>query len=273
MPFIETKDGTQLHYNDWGSGKPVVLIHGWPLDATMWEYQSVALANAGYRVVGYDRRGFGRSAQPWTGYDYNTLSDDLATVLEKLDLADVTLVGFSMGGGEVARYASRHGTQRLARAALVSAVTPYLQRDDSNPDGVDRSVFDQMIEGLQADRPGFLAKFGKTFYGAGLLNFSISSEFLQWSANVAMLASPKATLDCVRAFSETDFRADLPHLSVPTLIIHGDADATVPLAVSAEKAARLVPHAQLSVYSGAPHGLMYTERDRLNRDLLAFMQT
>ncbi len=272
MPYFEANDGTSLHYNDWGSGKPVVLVHGWPLSADMWEYQSVHLAQNGFRVVTYDRRGFGRSGQPWSGYDYDTLSDDLAALIEKLDLRDVALVGFSMGGGEVARYAGRHGTGRLSRAALVAAVTPYLLKDDSNPDGVDRSVFDQMVDGLKKDRPGFLAGFAQLFYGAGLLNFSISSDFLQWSQNMAMLASPKATIDCVRAFSETDFRADLPKLQVPTLIIHGDADTTVPLAVAAEKAAKLVPQADLRIYKGAPHGLFYTERDRLNADLLAFLR-
>ncbi len=271
MPFIDAQDGTKIHYNDWGSGTPVVLIHGWPLDGEMWEYQAVHLAQHGHRVITYDRRGFGRSAQPWTGYDYDTLAGDLAALLDQLDLTGVTLVGFSMGGGEVARYVARHGTQRVARAVLVAAVTPYLLKDAGNEDGVDRSVFDGIVQGLQKDRPGFLATFGKQFYGVGPLTFSISSEFLQWSHNLALLASPKATLDCVRAFSETDFRADLKALTVPTLIIHGDADATVPAKVSAEKAVKLVPHAELKIYAGAPHGLFYTERDRLNADLLAFI--
>ena len=272
MPYVQTKDGTHIHYNDWGTGKPVVLIHGWPLDAEMWEYQSVYLANNGYRVVTYDRRGFGRSTQPWTGYDYDTLTDDLATLIDHLDLRHATLVGFSMGGGEVARYVGRHGTDRVARAALISAVTPYLLKGPTNEDGVDRSVFDQMIDGLTQDRPGFLAKFGKMFYGAGLLNFSISTDILQWSQNLAMLASPKATLDCVRAFSETDFRTDLTRLTIPTLIVHGEADSTVPASASAEKTIKLLPHAELKMYGGAPHGLFYTERDRLNLDLLAFLQ-
>ncbi len=272
MPFIDAEDGTRIHYNDWGSGAPVVLIHGWPLDAEMWEYQSVHLAEHGYRVIAYDRRGFGRSGQPWSGYDYDTLAADLNALIETLGLTGVTLVGFSMGGGEVARYVGRYGTSRVARAVLVSAVTPYLLKGPTNTDGVDRQVFDQMVDGLRRDRPGFLAAFGKAFYGAGLLNFSVSSEILQWSLNLAMLGSPKATIDCVRAFSETDFRADLRALAIPTLIIHGDADQTVPLAASAEKTVKLLPHAEFKVYGGAPHGLFYTERDRLNEDLIAFMR-
>ncbi len=273
MPYFEAKDGTAIHYNDWGTGEPVVLVHGWPLDADMWEYQSVFLARNGYRVITYDRRGFGRSGQPWSGYDYDTMAGDLATLLDKLDLNGVTLAGFSMGGGEVARYVGTHGTARIARVALISAVTPYLLKDATNEDGVDRSVFDQMVDGLQGDRPGFLAPFGKAFFGAGVLNFSVSSEILQWALQMALLASPKATVDCVRAFSETDFRADLAKLTVPTLIVHGDADATVPLAASGAKTAKLVPHARFEVYGGAPHALMYTERDRLNNDLLSFLKS
>jgi pimeloyl-ACP methyl ester carboxylesterase len=250
----------------------VVLIHGWPLDADMWEYQSVVLAQHGLRVVTYDRRGFGRSGQPWTGYDYDTLAADLASIIEKLELQDITLVGFSMGGGEVARYLGRHGSSRIARAAFISAVTPYLLRAENNPDGVDRTAFDQMIEGLQADRPGFLASFGKKFFGVGLLSSPVSTELLQSTLTRAMLASPKATLDCVNAFAETDFRADLKGITIPTLVIHGDADETVPAACSAERMAALVPHAQIRIYGGAPHGLHYTQRDRLNADLLSFIQ-
>jgi non-heme chloroperoxidase len=270
MPFIAAKDGTQLHYNDWGSGPPVVLIHGWPLDADMWEYQSVHLAENGFRVITYDRRGFGRSAQPWHGYDYDTLAGDLASVLDALDLTGVTLVGFSMGGGEVVRYLSKHGTARIARAALVSAVTPYLLKGGTNEEGVDRGVFDQMIEGLRADRPGFLAGFGKAFFGAGLLNFAVSSDILQWASGLAMRGSPRATLACVRAFSQTDFREDVRAIRIPLLVVHGDADATVPAAASAQRVAVMVPHAELKIYAGAPHALMYTERDRLNADLVAF---
>jgi pimeloyl-ACP methyl ester carboxylesterase len=271
MPLVRADDGTELFYNDWGSGRPVVLVHGWPLQSDMWEYQSVFLASHGVRVIAYDRRGFGRSGQPWGGYDYNTLADDLKNLIEALDLRDVTLVGFSMGGGEVARYLGRHGDDRVSGAVLVSSVTPYLRRADDNPDGVERGNFDQMIEGLLKDRPNFLAGFGKQFFGAGLLNFSVSAEIQQWALMMALQGSARATLACVRAFSETDFRADLLAMRVPTLVIHGDSDATVPIASSGRLTAAPVRGAELKEYEGAPHALMYTEKDRLNNDLLAFI--
>ena len=270
MPFIETADHTRLFYNDWGTGQPVVLVHGWPVDSDMWEYQSSYLAAQGCRVIAYDRRGFGRSDQPWTGYDYDTLAGDLAAVLDKLDVQGATLVGFSMGGGEVARYLSRHGSARIARAALISAVTPFLLKTADNPDGVDRSIFDGFVAGLEKDRPHFLAGFGKTFFGAGLLSSPSSAELMQWVGTLAMLGSPRATTACVRAFAETDFRPDMAAFTMPTLIVHGDADATVPFAVSGKKTAALIPHATLRVYEGAPHALVFTEKDRLNADLLAF---
>jgi pimeloyl-ACP methyl ester carboxylesterase len=272
MAFVKAADGTEIFYKDWGSGKPVVLIHGWPVNADMWEYQAPVLAEAGYRVVSYDRRGFGRSGQPWSGYDYDTMTGDLAALLDELDLRDVTLVGFSMGGGEVARYLSRHGAKgRVSKAVLVAAAVPFLVKTADNPDGVDRSTFDQMVDGVKADRPHFLAGFGKQFFGAGLLNFTVTNEILDWSLMMALQASPKATVDCVRAFSETDFRADLAAITVPTLIIHGDADATVPPEVSARRAATMIPGATLVEYPGAPHGLFFTEKDRLNQDLIGFI--
>ena len=272
MPYIQAADGTNLFYNDWGTGKPVVLIHGWPLDSDMWEYQATYLATQGLRCIAYDRRGFGRSDQPWTGYDYDTLADDLASVMEKLDLHDAALVGFSMGGGEVARYLSRHGAARVSHAALISAVTPFLLKTADNQDGVDKSVFDQMVDGLKADRPHFLAGFGKTFFGAGLLNFTVTAEILQWASMMALLGSPKATIDCVRAFSETDFRQDMRAFTMPTLIVHGASDATVPASASAERAAKMIPAAKYIEYAGAPHALTFTEKDRLNADLLAFIR-
>ena len=270
MPFLDASDGTPLFYQDWGSGPPIVLIHGWPLNADMWEYQAVFLASQGFRVVAYDRRGFGRSGQPWQGYDYDTLADDLRALMNKLDLRDATLAGFSMGGGEVVRYLSRHGSDRVAKAVLISAVTPFLLKTPDHENGVDRGVFDDIIDGLSRDRPNFLAGFGKKFFGAGLLNFTVTTEILQWSWMMAMQGSPKATIDCVRAFSETDFRGDMAALKVPTLIIHGDADTTVPIDVAGREAARLVPHAAFHEYPGAPHGLFFTHKDDLNADLMAF---
>ena len=271
MPYVTTADGTTLFYNDWGSGTPVILIHGWPLDADMWEYQMMAMAAHGHRVIAYDRRGFGRSSQPWEGYDYNTFADDLKTIIDSLQLSNVALVGFSMGGGEVARYMSRHGGKNVAKAVLVSAVTPLMLQTEGHPDGIDRAVFDAMVAQLKADRPHFLASFGKTFFGAGMLNFTVTNEILTWAENTAMLASPKATIDCVRAFSETDFRGDMGAFKVPTLIIHGDADATVPIDVSARSAARMIEGASLKEYSGAPHGLFFTHKEQLTNDLLLFL--
>jgi len=273
MPFVETRDGTNLFYKDWGSGPPLVFIHGWPVNADMWEYQMPYLASQGLRTVAYDRRGFGRSDQPWTGYDYDTFADDLASLLDHLGLQQVTLVGFSMGGGEIARYLTRHGTGRVAKAVLVAAVTPFLLKTPDNDGGAPVSVFDGMVAGLNKDRPNFLAGFGKSFFGVSALSHNVSSETLQWQHNLAMMASPKATIDCVRAFSETDFRRDMEAFTVPTLIIHGDADQTVPIAASGEVTARMIPGARREVYSGAPHGLFVTHKDRLNTDLLEFIRS
>jgi non-heme chloroperoxidase len=272
MPYLNAADGTPLFYNDWGAGKPVVLIHGWPLNQDMWEYQAPVLAANGYRVIAYDRRGFGRSGQPWAGYEYDTLASDLAAILDGLDLQGVTLVGFSMGGGEVARYLSRYGAARVAKAVLVSSVTPMMLQTAGNPDGAPQGIFDQMLDGLAADRPNFLTGFGKQFMGAGLLNFTVTTEILQWCLWQAMAASPKATTDCVRAFSATDFREDMGAFTMPTLIIHGTGDATVPIGISGRASAQLIPHAKLVEYEGAPHGLFFTHKERLNVDLLEFLR-
>ena len=271
MPFIKTQDDTQLYYKDWGTGRPVVLIHGWPLDTDMWEFQMLALAEAGFRVIGYDRRGFGRSDQPWSGYTYDTLADDLKAVLDALELQDVALIGFSMGGGEIARYMSRHGGARVTRTVLVSCVTPFMLQTDEHPDGAPASVFDGMKEGLREDRAKFLAGFSKGFFGVTMLTSPASTELIQWMGNVALLASPKATIDCVTAFGTTDFRPDMPHFKVPTLIIHGGADQTVPPEISGKVAARMIAGATLEIYDGAPHALPLTHADRLNKGLLAFL--
>lgn len=270
MHHIKTTDGTSLYAREWGAGPAIVLIHGWPLDADMWEYQAVPLAEQGFRVITYDRRGFGRSSQPWTGYDYDTLADDLKMVMDTLKVEDATVVGFSMGGGEAARYMSRHGGQGVSKVAFVAAVTPYLLKTADNPEGVDQSVFDGILEGLRQDRQHFLAGFGKLFFGAGLITSPVSAEVLEWTFQLAMRGSPRATIECAKAFATTDFRQDLAAIKVPTLVIHGDADHTVPFASSGERTAKMVQGAQLLVYPGAPHGLQMTEKDRLVRDLAAF---
>ena len=273
MAQIQTADGTHIHYTDWGSGPPVVLIHGWPLSADMWSDQASHLAEHGCRVIAYDRRGFGRSSQPWSGYEYDTLASDLKALMDQLDLRGATLVGFSMGGGEVARYLSRYGAERVAKAVLVSAVTPYMLKTGDNPDGVDHAVFDQILDGLSKDRPHFLAGFAKDFFGVSLLDHKVSSEMLQWSLQMAMTGSLRATIECAKAFGTTDFRPDMQAFGVPTLIIHGTADKTVPIDASARQAVAMIPGAELVEYEGEPHGLYATAKDRLGADLLQFVRT
>jgi pimeloyl-ACP methyl ester carboxylesterase len=270
MSFIEISQGVRLNFSDWGTGKPLVLIHGWPFDLQGFEYQMAELPDQGLRCIAYDRRGFGKSSKPWSGYDYDTLADDLASFLAKLDLREVTLAGFSMGGGEVVRYFSRHGGKRVSKVVLISSVTPYLLKTKDNPDGVDRAVLDDMIYKLKADRPNFLSLLVKQIFGAGMLNPSISNAFLDWARNIALQASPRATLDCLRSFSETDFRGEMASINVPTLIIHGDADKTVPIAAAGHEAARLIPNSRFLIYPKAPHGLLFTDKERLNQDLADF---
>lgn len=270
MALIDARDGTPLFTHDWGSGRPVVLIHGWPLNADMWEYQSVRLAEAGFRVVAPDRRGFGRSGQPWSGYDYDTFADDVETVLEARDLRDAVLVGFSMGGGEVARLLGR-SNDRVAKAVFVSAVTPFMLRTDDNPEGVDGAIFDGMIDGVRGDRPEFLTEFGKTFFGRSLLGgAAVSTGVEQWVLVMAMQASPRATIECIKQFGRTDFRTELQRTDKPVLVIHGTGDKTVPIDVSGRRTASIVGGARLVEYEGAPHGLFITERDRLAEDLITF---
>ena len=269
MPYLKTRDGIDLYVKDWGSGRPIVLLHGWPLNADSWDDQALALAQAGNRVIAYDRRGFGRSGQPFGGYDYDTLADDLADVLEQTGAADATIVGFSMGGGEVARYFSRHGGKGVVKAGLVSSVAGYLLKDDSNPDGVDESVFDdQMKQPIREDRPHFLATFAQQFYGVGLITSPVTQEVLDQFVMLGLQAGLPGTLACVDSFGKTDFRPDLPAVSVPTLIVHGTGDKTVPIDPSARTAARLIPNARLEEYAGEPHGLNVTAKDRLTADLL-----
>lgn len=268
--FITTDDGTRLFLRDWGQGRPVVLIHGWPLSGDSWEYLSVRLAEAGFRVIAYDRRGFGRSDQPFAGYDYDTLADDLAAILTGLSLDDVALVGFSMGGGEVARYMSRHGGKGVSQAVLIASVVPMLQ-DGGRGVGVEPDDLQAIRDGLRADRPAFLETFLRVFYGNGVFGGGVSDAMLDWSLQMAMQASPKATLDCVTAFGTTDFRPDLASFHVPTLVLHGSADKTVPIGATAHELVRLLPAATLIEYDGGAHGITATHADPLFSDLLAFL--
>ncbi|HEX6885647.1 MAG TPA: alpha/beta hydrolase [Planctomycetota bacterium] len=269
-----TRDGTSIHFKDWGTGQPVVLSHGWPLSSDSWESQALHLASNGFRVVAHDRRGHGRSSQPWNGNDMDTYADDLAELIEALDLREVILVGFSTGGGEVARYVGRHGTGRVAKLALIAAVPPLMLATATNPGGLPLGTFDGLRSASLADRSKLyrdLASgpfFGFNRPGAKVSQGMIDSFWLQ-----GMMAGHKNAYDCIRAFSETDFTADLRKFDRPTLIVHGDDDQLVPIDASARAAARLVPHATLKVYAGAPHGLADTHKERLNADLLAFARS
>ncbi|MBD3881611.1 alpha/beta hydrolase [Phormidium tenue FACHB-886] len=270
--LIETQDGTLLFFQDWGTGQPVVFIHGWGVGAEMWEYQMTALCSQGLRCVAYDRRGCGRSSQPNDGYDFDTFANDLATLLEQLDLHHVMLVSHSMGGGEVARYLSRYGTSRIAGAVLISTTTPFLLKTADNPDGIDKQVFDQMVIELQHDRPHYFASIAPSFFGVGLPSCSVSAEMMQWLVQLALRASPKASIDMVRTQSETDLRVDMAAFTIPTFIIHGDTDLSAPLELTGKRTADAIPGSQLQVYENASHGLFITHKERLNRDLLTFIQ-
>jgi non-heme chloroperoxidase len=273
MPTLKTSDHTELYYKDWGSGQPVVFSHGWPLNADAWEDQMFFLASRGYRCVAHDRRGHGRSSQPWTGHDMDTYADDLAAVVEALDLRDAIHVGHSTGGGEVARYIGRHGTQRVAGAVLVSAIVPLMLKTPDHPEGTPLEVFDGLRAGVQADRSQFFKDLATPFYGANRPGAKVSQGVLDNFWLAGMIASFNACYDCIKVFSETDQTEDLKKFDVPTLIIHGDDDQIVPIAAAALKSAKLVPNAELKIYQGAPHGLPTTLKDRLNRGLLEFLTT
>ncbi|MBP2367428.1 alpha/beta fold hydrolase [Pseudonocardia parietis] len=278
---IGTENGSpvELHYTDQGAGDPVVLIHGWPLSGRSWESQVPALVDAGHRVITYDRRGFGRSSQPWDGYDYDTFADDLHALLVHLDLREVTLVGFSMGGGEVVRYIGRHGTDRIAKAVLAAAVPPYLYKSGDNPDGgLDGGLDDATIErfraGVTGDRIAFLDGFMTNFFASGDRTDLISEPNRTYHRAIAEFASPKGTLDCITAFGRTDFRDDVQKVSdagIPTLVIHGDADAIVPFEVSGKRAHESIKDSQLVLIEGGPHGLNATHAEEFNRALITFL--
>jgi len=271
MAYVTTRDHTELYVKDWGAGRPVILIHGWPLSADSWDDIAMAIADHGLRAIAYDRRGFGRSAQPYAGYDYDTLADDLADVMQATDARSVSLVGFSMGGGEVARYMSRYKGRDVTQAALVASIVPFMLKTASNPHGVEQSTFDRMAAEMKRDRARFFSGFFSTFYGEGVISHPVSDEVIEWSRHLAMQASLKATLACAAAFATTDFRPDLRSFNVPTLIVHGTADKTVPIDATARAARQQIASARLIEYDGAPHGLFATHKQRLTGDLLGFL--
>ena len=271
MPHAQASDGTHLYYKDWGTGDPVVLLHGWPLTGDTFDDAAIALVEAGHRCIIPDRRGFGRSDQPWDGYDYDTLTSDVAAILEDAGIAQpVALVGFSMGGGEVARFQTNY-PGRTSKAVLIGSVVPYLLQTDDNPDGVPQATFDQMSAGIKQDRAKFFTGFLKDFYGVGPLSNPVSEDVLRDSWRQAMMAGLRPTLAAAEAFATTDFRPDLRSFTVPTLIIHGTRDATVPIELTAREAARAIPGAELIEYDGSAHGLLATDKERLIADLIRFL--
>ncbi|WP_313176849.1 alpha/beta hydrolase [Massilia sp.] len=269
---VTARDGTRIHITDWGHGAPVVFSHGWPLSGDAWEDQMLFLANHGYRVIAHDRRGHGRSSQPWHGNDMDTYADDLATVLDTLDLTGATLVGHSTGGGEVARYIGRHGTGRVAKAVLVGAVTPQMMVSPNNPEGVPMEVFDGIRAGVQADRAQFFLDLTMPFFGFNRDGAKVSEGMRQSFLRQGLQCSIKSAYACIKQFSETDFSEDLKKMTVPTLVVHGDDDQIVPIATTARRAVELLPQGRLSVYEGAGHGLPLTHKDKLNAELLAFLR-
>jgi non-heme chloroperoxidase len=272
MPNITTKDGTQIYYKDWGSGQPVVFSHGWPLSADAWEDQMVFLAARGYRCIAHDRRGHGRSSQPWNGNDMDSYADDLAALVEALGLTDAVHIGHSTGGGEVARYIGRYGTKRVAKAVLIGAVPPLMLKTAANPGGLPLDVFDQIRAGVSADRSQFFRVLSAPFYGANRDGAKVSQGLRDSFWLQGMQAGFKGVLDCIKAFSETDFTEDLKKFKVQTLIIHGDDDQIVPIGASALISSKLIEGAILKIYPGAPHGLCSTLKDRVNADLLEFLK-
>ena len=273
MSIITVKDGTQIYYKDWGKGQPVVFSHGWPLNSDSWEAQMMFLASLGYRCIAHDRRGHGRSSQPWHGNDMDTYADDLSQLIEALDLKDAVLIGFSAGGGEVARYIGRFGTKRLAKVALISAVPPLMLKTAANPGGLPIEAFDKIRLGSLTDRSQLYKDLASgPFFGANRDGSKVSQGMIDSFWLQGMSAGHKNTYDCIKSFSQTDFSGDLKKFDIPALIIHGDDDQIVPIGASALSSSKIVKNAMLKIYAGAPHGLAYTHQDRLNSDLLDFLK-
>ncbi len=278
MPYINTerdskKQEVNLYYEDYGTGKPIILVHGWPLSSQMFEYQIPVLVEAGYRCIAYDRRGFGKSDRPWDGYNYDVLSRDLHHIIEHLELTEVTLIGFSMGGGELGKYVGNYGTSKLSKLIFFSSIAPFMLKTDDNPDGVPKEVFEGFKEKLRDDRAGFLKGFGDNFVNYDDNEDKVSEAQVHYNWSIAVGASAKATIDCVDAFGTTDLRSDLKKIDVPTLFIHGDADEVVPMKPTAKQGHEIVKDSRLEIIKGAPHGCGFTHTDQVNSILLDFLKS
>ena len=274
MPYFTTKSGSeelQLFYEDLGENNTIIFVSGWPLTHQMWEYQMTPLRELGFRCIAYDRRGFGKSEQSLNNYSYDVLADDLKDLIDETGAENITLVGFSMGGGEVVRYCSKYNCEKISRIILVSSIIPFMLKTEDNAEGVPLEMFQEFDQQIRNDRPAFLENFSKQFYGVGFLSRPVSSGILQWTNSLAFTASQKAVLSCMQSFAQTDFRSELSSIKIPTLVIHGDSDKTVPIKATGEQAAAMIPGALYKVYEGAPHGLFYTNKEMLNMDLVSFI--